>query len=96
MESRRSGLSLAGLVIAQFFVSVEVLVITALTAAVAVVVAAIVGHAVLRRQMAYAARSALLALVVSVVVLAYPIWFLDKGPGHIVGPIQLEPEAYTR
>jgi len=33
-------------------------------------------------------------LGITVVVLAYPIWYLARGPGHIVGPIQLEPEAY--
>lgn len=91
---RRCGLTLAGLVIAQFFVSVEVLVITALTAAVALVVTAIVGRSEIRERVGYAWRGALLALAVTAVVLIYPIWLLDKGPGHIVGPIQLEPEAY--
>lgn len=91
---RRCGLTLAGLVIAQFFVSVEVLVITALTAAVAVVIAVIAGRASVRARLGYVWRAAVLTLGVTVVVLAYPIWYLARGPGHIVGPIQLEPEAY--
>jgi hypothetical protein len=91
---RRCGLSLAGLVIAQFFISVEVLVSTALMAALVVVVVVIAGRHSIRERADYVWRSAVLAAAVVVVVLAYPIWFLARGPGSIRGPIQLVPEAY--
>ncbi len=90
----RCGLALAGLVVAQFFISVEVLVTTAVTALVAVVVAAVVGRHSLRPRLPYAGRSLAVALGVSAAVLAYPIWFLTLGPGHINGTLQLVPEAY--
>src|SRR5665213_905699 len=54
----------------------------------------IVGRTSVKQRVGYAWRGALVALGVAAVVLIYPIWFLAKGPGHIVGPIQLEPEAY--
>jgi hypothetical protein len=89
-----SGLALAGLVVAQFFISVEVLVTTAVTALVAVVVLAVIGRHAVAARLPYVMRSAALAIGVSAVVLAYPIWFLVLGPGHIRGEFQLLPEAY--
>ncbi len=46
------------------------------------------GHA--RRALAGAAWAA----GVAGALLAYPVWFALRGPGHISGPIQLVPEAY--
>ena len=88
------GLALAGLVVAQFFVSVEVFVTTAVTASVAVVAVVIVGRRSISTHAAYVARSLFVAGAAIAVLLAYPVWFLVAGPGHISGPIQLEPEAY--
>jgi hypothetical protein len=85
------GLALAGLAVVQFFVSTEVLVITAL--AVLVGTGLLVVWAAWRHpgEIASRARAAAIGLGVALgaaaVVLAYPLWFLLDGPAHLVGPI---------
>jgi hypothetical protein len=93
-STRRCGLALAGLVIAQFFISLEVLVTTAITVLVILVVGAVVMRRSIRERLGRLWRSALVAVVVIAPVLAYPVWFMVAGPGHISGPIQLVPQAY--
>jgi len=90
----RCGLSLAALVVAQFFVSIEVLLSTAVTALVVVVAVAVAGRRTAASRWPYLWRSALVAGAVIVAALAYPTWYLVRGPGHIAGPIQLVPQAY--
>jgi hypothetical protein len=95
VRQRRSpylmGAAVAGLVVVQFFVSTEVLLITAI-AAVAVVVLAL-GWAAAgksadwRPKAGHALRGSATALAVSVAVLAYPAWYLLQGPAHLTGPI---------
>ncbi len=87
----RNGLALAVLVVVQFFISTEVLVLTALGVVVGVVL--LVAWAAWARpdELSDRLRPALVgvgtALAVSAVVLAYPMWFLLAGPAHLVGPI---------
>jgi hypothetical protein len=87
----RTGAVLAVLLIVQFFISTEVLVITCLFAVVAVVL--IVGSAAFHRpeviaeRAGYALRGSMTAVAGAVVVLAYPLWFLLRGPAHLTGPI---------
>jgi hypothetical protein len=87
----RNGTALAGLVVVQFFVSTEVLVITVLASIVGT--ALVVGWAAVARPASVgprvrgAARGAGVALGASAVLLAYPMWFLLDGPTHLVGPI---------
>jgi len=87
----RNGLTLAALVVVQFFLSTEVLLLCAL--AVAVGVTLLVAWAALDRpeELSVRCRPALIgvgtALAASVVALAYPLWFLLAGPAHLVGPI---------
>ena len=87
----RDGLALAGLVVVQFFVSTEVLVITVVASAVGT--ALLVGWALVAEPGAVgshlrpAATGAAVAVGASVVVLAYPLWFLLAGPSHLTGPI---------
>lgn len=87
----RTGAALAALLVVQFFVSTEVLVITGLLGAVGVglvvVAAAVRRPEELRARAGHAARGALTAVVATVAVLAYPAWFLVAGPAHLVGPI---------
>jgi hypothetical protein len=77
--------------VVQFFLSTEVLVITVLFGVVAVLL--IVGFVTLRQpgeagpRMNYALRGSITALAVTTVVLAYPLWFLLRGPAHLTGPI---------
>jgi hypothetical protein len=87
----RVGAALAALLVVQFFLSTEVLVITVLFALVAVLL--IVGFVALRQPAAigpkfdHAWRGLATALVAATVVLAYPLWFLLRGPAHLSGPI---------
>ena len=87
----RNGVALAGLVVLQFFISTEVLVLCAIGVLVGVVLMA--GWAAVRRpeELAIRLRPALAAagtaFGVSAVVLAWPLWFLLAGPAHLVGPI---------
>jgi hypothetical protein len=95
VRQRRSpyiaGAAAAGLVVVQFFVSTEVLLITAIAAVVAVVIT--LGWAAVRKpdgwrsKAGHALRASATALGVSAVVLAYPAWYLLRGPAHLTGPI---------
>ena len=42
----------------------------------------------------YALTAGAWTLGTAAVVLAYPLWFLFTGPGHIVGPVQVVAQAY--
>ena len=87
----RNGLYLAGLVVVQFFISTEVLVITVLISVAGLVVvmvwAAVAEPESLRSRVAPAAVGIGVGAGVAVAVLAYPLWFLLDGPAHLVGPI---------
>lgn len=95
VRQRRSpytvGAALGALLVVQFFVSTEVLVITVLFGGVSAVL--LVGFALLRQpaelgpRVAHAARGLGTALGGALVVLAYPLWFLLRGPAHLTGPI---------
>jgi hypothetical protein len=87
----RVGVGLAVLLALQFFVSTEVLVIVVLFGAIALVL--VIGFVALRHpgqvgpRMSHAVRGSLVALGAAVVLLAYPLWFLLRGPAHLTGPI---------
>jgi hypothetical protein len=90
----RWGLALGVLVAVQFFVGTEVLTITVLTTVIALVLGVIAawwhgarnpGDRLLAAKLPFAWRGFGLAVVVGVVLLAYPLWFAMSGPGHILG-----------
>ncbi len=85
------GVVLAVLVVLQFFVGTEMLIITVLTAAVGIVVvtlyAAVRDGADLRRRARHACVGLGAAAVVGAVLLAYPVWFALDGPAHLSGLI---------
>jgi len=87
----RDGLALAGLVVVQFFVSTEVLVITVAVSVVGVALlvggAAVVEPGAIAPRVRAAATGAAVAVGASAAVLAYPLWFLLAGPSHLTGPI---------
>jgi hypothetical protein len=87
----RNGLTLAALVVVQFFLSTEVLLITAMAALIGVALlvgwTAVTAPAALGPRVGAAARGSAVAVGASVAVLAYPLWFLLAGPAHLVGPI---------
>ena len=93
VSARRGGILLGALMVAQFFVSTELLATAMLVAVIAAVVALLAAPSV-RRHLGVEARAAGLAVAVAAVVLAWPIWLLLRGPGSIRGPVQLVAQAY--
>ncbi len=84
-----AGLLLGLLLFAQFFLSSEVLAITAVVVVICLV--ALVGAALataparLRERAPHAAGALGIGLVLAVVLLAWPVWFALQGPGHLSG-----------
>lgn len=85
------GALLAGLVVVQFFLSTEVLLITAVAAvagvAVLAVAAAVRAPDVLRARLRPVATGVVVAVGLAGAVLAYPLWFALRGPAHLAGPV---------
>jgi hypothetical protein len=83
----KTGVVFGLVVVLQFFVSTEVLVMAVMCGVAGVVV--LVVYAAIRRQLAARAPSAgrglLAAGVVAVCLLAYPVWFALDGPAHLAG-----------
>jgi hypothetical protein len=85
-----TGVLLGVLVAAQFFIGSEVLVLTAIVAAmgvVVVVVYALVHRDVLRRKARSAVTGLAAAAATAAALLAYPVWFALAGPAHLAGPV---------
>jgi hypothetical protein len=84
-----AGTTLGLLVVVQFFLSTEMLVIVAVCGAVGVVLA--VGYGIVRHahEVSLRLRHALVGLAVAAavsgVLLAYPVWFALRGPAHLAG-----------
>jgi hypothetical protein len=81
----RKGLVLGGLVALQFFLGLEILLLTSIAAAIAAV-----GYVAMRPRAAWSAlpsalRSLAVTAAVVVPVTAYPIWFMFAGPQSRVG-----------
>ena len=84
----RWGLLLGLLVAVQFFIGVEVLTITAIMLAAAVPIALVLAlrqRGLLAARLPFAVRGLAVAAGVGVLLLAYPLWYTLKGPGHISG-----------
>jgi hypothetical protein len=82
-----SGTALGALVAAQFLVSPEVLVITAVMAVVTVIVSAVVAPRRAAAAAPYVLRTAGVACAVIALALGWPLWDLLAGPRHISGPL---------
>jgi hypothetical protein len=81
------GAALGALVVAQFFVSTELLAITALTVLVAAVIAAVARPRTVRAALGHAWPGLVAAGAVAGAVLAYPVWVVVAGPRHTTGPV---------
>ncbi len=81
------GVALGVLVDAQFFISTEMLAISALTAVVAAIVVSIGWPKTVLARLAAGWRGLLAAFAIVVGALAYPFWVVVAGPRHIVGPV---------
>ena len=88
---RTAGLVLAALVVVQFFIGIEVLVIVALTGVVALIAillsTARLEPAARERRLRHGVLGLGWAVGASAVVLAYPLWFYFRGPAHLSGPV---------
>jgi len=81
------GLALGALLFAQFMISQEILTLTVLTAAVGVVVCALVAPRRAAAAFPFALRAFAVTAVTGAVTLAVPVWFMLDGPQHIRGSI---------
>ncbi len=88
------GLVLGLLMTVQFFISSEILLGTLVIGVAGVILACLFARREVRNRAHYAVTALLSAAGVSLVLLAYPVWFLFAGPGHIVGPIQTAAQDY--
>lgn len=88
-SAKSVGVLLGLLITLQFFLSTEVLVIVEICgiAALALLVAhaAIFDRGVIGGRLPYALRGLAVAAAVSIVLLAYPLWFALDGPAHLSG-----------
>jgi hypothetical protein len=82
---RRDGVLLAALLVVQFFISPEILVMCLLLGAVGFVAVMVVGWRQLRPRAGHALPALGLAAALTVVVLAYPAWFGLAGPQAVSG-----------
>jgi dolichyl-phosphate beta-glucosyltransferase len=82
---RRDGLLLAALVVGQFLVSPEVLVICGIFAVVGFAAVAVAGWRQVRGRAAHAVPALALACLVAGALLAYPVWFGLAGPQAVTG-----------
>ena len=82
---QRDGLLLAGLLVAQFFISPEILVMCLLLGAVGLLVVMVAGWRQLRPRAGHALPALGLAAGVTVVLLAYPTWYGLSGPQAVSG-----------
>ncbi|HXP32823.1 MAG TPA: hypothetical protein VN820_02355 [Acidimicrobiales bacterium] len=82
---RRDGLVLAALLVAQFLISPEVMVMCLLFAVVGLVAVMAVGWRQVRVRSGHALPALGLAAGVTVALLAYPVWFGLAGPQAVTG-----------
>lgn len=99
----RSGSLLALLLVIEFFVSTEMLLVMVIVGAIGMVVTVSIASlrrsreqrasepsqtpTALHRRIDHAARALTTTLGVGAVMLAYPMWFFLRGPAHLSGPI---------
>ncbi len=88
------GALLGVLVVAQFFISSEVLTDTAVLSVIGVIVLGLLHPAEVRPRVVRVAAGLAVAVVLAGIVLAFPIIEGLHGPGHVTGAIQLQPQIY--
>jgi hypothetical protein len=81
----RDGLCLAALLVVQFFISPEILVLCLLFGVIGLVPVLVVGWRQLRVRAWHALPALGLGGLVTVVILAYPVWFGLDGPQAVTG-----------
>ena len=86
-----TGLTIGVLALVQFSVGTELLVLTAIAAAIGALLvvanAAVVSREVLVARAPYAIRATAAAVAASLLLLAWPAWFALAGPAHLSGNV---------
>lgn len=88
MRVVRSGILLGVLVVAQFYISAEVLATTAVVAGIALFYLLFLNIHEVRTRAVHALTSGAFALSIIVPAMIYPIWFMMHGQAHYTGPAQ--------
>jgi len=81
------GISLSALLLGQFLVSAEVLAITVVLAVIGIVVTAALNPHRIAPKLPFALRAFGITGLVSLVLLAAPVWYMLAGPERIKGPV---------
>jgi hypothetical protein len=84
---RWCGIALGLLLLAQFLISSEIFTMMVLVGLVGVVAAMTLSPQLVSERFPYAWRALVMGAVISVVLLAVPVWYTQNGPEHIVGSI---------
>jgi hypothetical protein len=92
----RWGGALGGLVIAQYFISTEILATTALVAVMGVVLLAVTHPRSVAAAVHHAVAGAALAVGLAAVVVAYPTWMVVAGPEHYRMPVAFVDQVSLR
>ncbi|HUY63983.1 MAG TPA: hypothetical protein VMV14_05650 [Acidimicrobiales bacterium] len=82
-----AGAMVGALVVAEFFVSVEMLALTVVMVVVGLAAVVVGAPRWMRPRAAYAGRALGWAVAISSVVLAYPTWWYLDGPRHFTGAV---------
>ncbi len=82
----RLGLALGAVTIVQFFTSLEVMALTAVTVVLGGAAVFLTDHGLWRAVRGRLVVASAVAGALCAVVLAYPLWFYLLGPRHVVGP----------
>ncbi len=85
---RHYGLMLGWLIVAQYFISAEILATTAIVAIIAVVLLAISRPREILGHLGFLAKALPFTLLLIALFLGYPIWYLQHGLAHYTGPAQ--------
>lgn len=83
----RAGVWLGVVLVAQFFVSTEMLALMLVVAVLGVFVVAVGGRRVIGQKWRFASRALGAAAAVAVPLLAFPTWWFLHGPRHFVGAV---------
>jgi hypothetical protein len=90
------GAFLALLVCSQYFISAEILVDTGIVAIVGIVLLAATHPQIFRERLLHAAAGLGTAVALSVLVLAWPMFYALNGPAHITGSLNPIPAEWNR
>lgn len=83
----RTGMALGVLVVAQFFVSTEMLAITAIVAIAALLIAGLTNPRAVIASVHRSGVALAVALIISIAALAYPVFLVVAGPRHVSGAV---------